>query len=171
KRGPMVRQVQGQGTLVPVDVRWVGTPIAGSSVEKINVLPGAEVEADTVLVVLSNPDVVRQANEADRQVDQAKADSANLAATLENQRLAQESALATLKSDLGDATRRAAADDELAKKGFLSSLEMEQSRARERELRGRIEFEQRRLQAMGRGISAQVEAQKGQDERRDSLAH
>jgi HlyD family secretion protein len=169
KRGGMVRQVQGQGTLVPEEIRWISAPLAGR-VEKILLLPGSPVAEDTILVELSNPDVQLQALEAERQVAEAEAQLTNLHATLDNQSLAQESTLATLKSDLGDAQRRASADQELANKGFLSNLEMEQSRARQAELKGRLEFENKRLGAMGKGKAAQVEAQKAQVERLRSIA-
>src|SRR5262245_32342620 len=169
KRGPMLRQVQGQGTLVPEEIRWVSAPLAGR-VEKIRLLPGSPVEDDTILVELTNPDVELQALEAERQVAEAEAQLTNVHATLDNQRLAQESALATRKSDYEEARRRAAADGELAQKGFLSNLEMEQSRGKQAELQGRIQFETKRLGAMGKGNAAQVEAQRAQVERLKSIA-
>src|SRR5262245_49511486 len=55
KRGTMLRQVQGQGRLVPEEVRWISAP-ADARVDKIIVQPGAEVAADSVLVTLINPD-------------------------------------------------------------------------------------------------------------------
>jgi HlyD family secretion protein len=169
KRGPMVRQVQGQGTLIPEEIRWISAPRAGR-VEKLIVYPGTPVEPDTVLVILSNPDVELTALEAERQVSEGAAQLTNLRATLENQKLSQQSALASLRSQLADAQRRAAADEDLAKKGFLSNLEMEQSRDRMIELRGRIDFEQKRLGAMGTGDSAQLAAQSAQVERLKSIA-
>jgi hypothetical protein len=54
KRGPMVRQVHGPGTLVPVDIRWIAARTQGR-VERIVLLPGAPVEPDSVILVLSNP--------------------------------------------------------------------------------------------------------------------
>jgi multidrug resistance efflux pump len=163
KRGPMVRQVQGQGTLVPEEIRQISSPKPGR-IEKILVYPGTPVEADTVLVLISNQDVELAALEAQRQVAEAESQFTNLRASLENAKLAQESALASLRSQLADAQRRAAADEDLAKKGFLSNLEMEQSRDRMIELRGRIEFEQKRLGAMGTGNAAQLVAQQAQVE-------
>src|SRR5262249_14952904 len=169
KRGPMIRQVQGQGTLIPEEIRWISAPRAGR-VEKLLVFPGTPVEADTVLVSLSNPEVELTALEAERQVSEAEAQLTNLRATLENQKLAQQSALASLRSQLADAQRRAAADEDLAEKGFLSNLEMEQSRDRMTELRGRIEFETKRLGAMGTGDAAQIAAQGAQVQRLRSIA-
>jgi HlyD family secretion protein len=169
KRGTMIRQVQGQGTLVPEDVRWI-TAEAPARVVKVLVHPGAPVEPETVLVELTNPDVELQALEAERDVATAEAELVNLQAQLDGARLAQESQVATLGSTLDDARRRATADQDLASKGFLSKLELDQSRDRAVELEGRLSFERRRLAAIGRGNSAQIVAQKAQVERLRSLA-
>src|SRR5437868_10382415 len=53
KRGPMLRQVRGLGTLIPVDIRWIPAATDGR-VDRIVVLPGTKVKADTVLLELSN---------------------------------------------------------------------------------------------------------------------
>ena len=169
KRGLMVRQVQGQGTLVPEDVRWISA-VVPARVEKIVVHPGAEVKEDTIILELTNPDVELAALEAQRNVASAEAELVNLQANLQGQRLAQESQVATLKSTLEDAKRRAKADQELADKGFLSKLELDQSKDRAEELKGRVNFETQRLQAIGRGNSAQIEAQRGEVERLKSIA-
>ena len=58
KRGPMVRQVHGPGTLLPVDIRWIAARTQGR-VERIVLLPGAKVEPDSVILILSNPDVAQ----------------------------------------------------------------------------------------------------------------
>jgi HlyD family secretion protein len=169
KRGSMLREVQGQGTLVPEDIRWL-TAITAGRVERVPVLPGAKVEPDTVLIELANPDVQLAALEADRQVAEAQAQLANMEATLNSQRLAQESAIATLRSDLGDAKRRAQADDELARKGYLSELEHGQTRDRASEMAGRLDFEEKRLASQQKGIAAQVAAQRAQVERLRKVA-
>jgi HlyD family secretion protein len=67
KRGPMLREVRGTGTLVPEDIRWIPATSAGR-LEKINVLPGAAVQVDTVLVELSNPELVKEAADSELQL-------------------------------------------------------------------------------------------------------
>jgi multidrug resistance efflux pump len=168
-RGPMLRDVQGQGTLVPEEIRWITSKV-GARVERVVVRPGALVEADTLLLELLNTDVELASLEADRQQSQAEAELANLQATLSAQRLAQESVVATLRSELGDARRRAQADEELAKKGFLSELERAKTHDRADELGGRISFEEKRLTAQSQGIAAQLAAQQAQIERLRSIA-
>jgi HlyD family secretion protein len=169
KRGPMVREVLGQGTLVPEEVRWIAAKTA-ARVERVLVKPGATVTADTVLLELANSDVVLQSLEADRQLAQTQAELVNLMASLKGQQLAQQSVVATLGSDLGEARRRATADNELARKGFLSPLEQGQTEERARELTGRLEFEKKRLQAHAQGVNAQVAAQRAQVARLRSIA-
>jgi HlyD family secretion protein len=169
KRGPMVREVLGQGTLVPEEVRWIAAKTA-ARVERVLVKPGATVTAQTILLELSNSDMVLQSLEADRQLAQTQAELVNLIASLKGQQLAQQSVVASLNSELGDARRRAHADNELARKGFLSPLEQGQTEGRSRELAGRLEFERKRLLAQAQGVDAQVTAQKSQVARLRSIA-
>jgi HlyD family secretion protein len=169
QRGTMVREIQGQGKLVPEDVRWISATTP-ARVDQILVRPGASVTPETVLLVLVNPDVELAALEAERQLAGAESELVNLRASLESQRLAQESQVATLRSELGDARRRAVADDDLANKGFLSELERGQSRDRASELAGRIDFEERRAKALGRSQAAQLAAQEQQVERLRAIA-
>jgi len=169
KRGEMLRQVQGTGVLVPEHMQWVSA-VTAARVERTFVRPGASVEADTVLVELSNPDRELQALEAERQLASAEADLTTLFATQKSQRLAQQATVATLQSEAGDATRRASADEELARKGFLSQLETSQSRGKADELRGRTAFERMRLEALSDGMVAQASAQQAQVARLRSIA-
>jgi RND family efflux transporter MFP subunit len=169
QRGPMVREVLGQGTLVPEEIRWLAAK-ANARVERVLVKPGAQIKPDTVIVELSNSDLQLQALEADRQLAQGEADMATLQAKLNAEKLAQQSTVATIESDLADARRRARADEELAKKGFLSELEQGQTLGRATELAGRLQFEKKRLGAQSQGIAAQVAAQRAQVERLRSIA-
>ncbi len=102
KRGQLLRQVRGNGTLVPQEIRWIPT-INQGRVERILVLPGARVKADTVLVELSNPDVTQAAFDAESAVKTAEADMANLRVQLDSQKLTQRSAVATAKSNYSSA--------------------------------------------------------------------
>ncbi|MGH9421276.1 MAG: RND transporter, partial [Thermoanaerobaculia bacterium] len=82
KRGPMLRQVRGPGTLVPVDVQWISAPVDGR-VERIPALPGVQVKADTVLLEMTDPTVEQNALDAESQLKAAQADYDNLKAKLE----------------------------------------------------------------------------------------
>jgi multidrug resistance efflux pump len=169
QRGPLVREVRGQGTLVPEEIRWIAAEL-NAQVGRVLAKPGDVVTSDTLILELTSSDLQLQALEADRQLAQAQAELTNLQASLSAEQLAQESVVATLESDLADARRRSRADVELARKGFLSELEQGQTLGRANELTGRLEFEKKRLVARARGIQAQVAAQRTQIERLRSIA-
>ncbi|MDQ3370670.1 MAG: RND transporter, partial [Myxococcota bacterium] len=169
KRGALTLEVRGQGTLIPTDFRWASAPIA-ARVEKVLVQPGAEVAPDAVLVQLKNPDAELAALEAERDVAQAEAELAQLVAQLDGTRLAQESAVASLEGDVVMATRRKEIDTEMAEKGVISELESAESNAKASNLSSRREFEKRRLAALRRGNSAQLDAARSQVERLRALA-
>jgi HlyD family secretion protein len=97
REGTMVRQVRGPGTLVPEQIRYISAVTAGR-VERLLAVPGEEVTPETELLSLGNPEVLLQGLEAQRQLAATRANLANLAATLENQRLNQEAAVATVRS-------------------------------------------------------------------------
>ena len=169
RRGPMVREVLGQGKLVPEEIRWVAAK-SNARVERILVKPGAVVKRDTLLLELANPELELAALEADRELSQARAELVNLEASLSAEQLGQESIIATLRSELAEATRRARADAELARRGFLSELEQVQTHEHELELQGRLGFEERRLGALSHGRTAQISAQQAQIDRLRSIA-
>jgi HlyD family secretion protein len=169
QRGPLTLEVRGQGTLVPTDFRWASAPVP-ARVDKVLVQAGAQVEADTVLIELANPDAELAALEADRDVAAAEAELARLGAQLDGTRLAQESAVASLDADVAMAKRRSTIDSAMAEKGVIADLESLESKDRAGQLVGRAEFEKKRLGALRRGNTAQLEAQHAQVERLRALA-
>src|SRR5580658_9247710 len=98
KRGPMVRQVHGPGTLVPVDIRWIAARTQGR-VDKFILLPGATVQPDSIVMVLSNPDVTQAALDTASALKSAEADYENLKVTAEQTVLQSESEAAAAKAD------------------------------------------------------------------------
>src|SRR5208337_2304241 len=97
KRGPMVREVRGLGTLVPEDILWIPAVTVGRV--KRRLLPGIAVKADTVLLELTNPELEQGALDADWQLKQAEADSSSLKAQLDSKLLDQRGTAATVQSD------------------------------------------------------------------------
>jgi len=102
KRGPFVRDVHGNGTLVPQITRWVPAPADGR-VEKVMIQPGVEVSADTVIFELSNPQMEQQAMDADFQLKAAQADEENLKVRLESDSMTQQSAIASINAEYSQA--------------------------------------------------------------------
>ena len=158
KRGEMLRQVRGNGTLVPEDIRWIPTINAGR-VEQILVLPGARVKADSVLVVLSNPDVEQAAFEAEWQLKGAEAELANLRVQLNTDRLTQQKAVATAEAEDSDARLDFEVENELAKAGLVPQLSLKKAKAKAGELARLLGIEQERLGALADSDKARLEVQ------------
>lgn len=159
KRGAMLLDVRGRGTLVPEQIRWV-TAVTQGRVERIRMRPGSAVKAGDVLVELSNPDLELKALEAQRQLAQAQADLVNLRATLESERLAQESQISSLRVARSEAERRAHGDARLA--GLLPPEEISISKERAAELEQRMAIEGRRLDVQAGAMSTRVSAERTQ---------
>jgi HlyD family secretion protein len=158
KRGELLRQVHGNGTLVPQEIRWIPT-INQGRVERILVLPGARVKADTVLVELSNPDVMQGAFDADSLVKTAEADLTNLKVQLNSQKLTQRSAVATAQANYSSAKLDLEVNEELTKSGLIPAITLKQSKAKADELASLLEIEQERLRITDDAASAQIAAQ------------
>src|SRR5258705_8162539 len=88
KRGPMLRQVRGLGTLVPEDIRWIPSTTQGR-VEQIILRPGTSVKADSVILVLTNPQLEQELQDAELKVRAAEATQASLRVQLQNDQLQQ----------------------------------------------------------------------------------
>ena len=163
KKGEMLREVRGNGTLLPEDIRWVPAVNPGR-IEKILVLPGAEVKEDTVLIEMSNPELEQAAFEAKWSLRAAEADLENTRVTLESQRLTQEASTATLKSQMTLAILDAEADSKLAAERLVADLTAKRSFANAEELKGRYEIELKRLDIANEQIKAQVAVQQAKVE-------
>ncbi|CAN5649012.1 hypothetical protein BH18VER1_BH18VER1_18050 [soil metagenome] len=98
KRGPMVRQVRGLGTLVPEEIRWIAARTE-ARVDKILIRPGAHVEPDTVIVELTSPEVEQAARDAESQFVAAEAELTTLRAALQRELLEQEANAARVHSE------------------------------------------------------------------------
>lgn len=158
KRGELLRQVRGNGTLVPQEIRWIPTINAGR-VEHIAVLPGARVTKDTVLVELSNPEVTQAVFDAESLVKTAEADMANLRVQLDSQKLTQRSAVASAQANYSSAKLDLEVNEELAKAGLIPAITLKQSKAKAEELVSLLEIEQERLKISADSTAAQLVAQ------------
>jgi HlyD family secretion protein len=161
QRGPLLIEVRGPGTLVPERVRWISAVTAGR-VEKRLAEPGQEVNPETELLELSNPDVQLEALESERQLTVAQGDRVNMRTLLETTRLNQEGAVAEAKAAYLDARRNAEASSDLAKKELISSMEASRTQDRVVELQTRYEVEQKRLAVMTESTDSQLRLQDAQ---------
>ena len=157
KRGEMVRDVRGNGTLVPEITRWVPAPADGR-VEKVLLQAGVEVDASTVIVELSNPQMEQQATDANFQVKAAEADEENLKVRLESDTMTQKAAIATINAQYSQAKLQLDADEVLAKQGLVADLVLKISRVNVQDLANRLKVEQERLAVSSRSTRAQLNA-------------
>ncbi|MGH9931884.1 MAG: HlyD family secretion protein [Pyrinomonadaceae bacterium] len=158
RRGQMLREVRGIGTLVPQLVRWVPAPSEGR-VEKIPVQAGVVVGYDTVIVELSNPRVEQEAMDADFQVKAAEADKESLRTRLESESMTQQSTIAGINSEYSQAKLQLDTDEVLGKQGLVPDLLLKISRMHVLELANRLKVEQQRLAVNAKSVKAQVKAQ------------
>ena len=169
KRGSMLRNVHGLGTLVPEEVRWIPA-ISEGRVERLVILAGTPVKADSVILELSNPELELQALDAESQLRAAEAALTELKVRLESQHLDQEAAAARVKADFHQARLRADADGELAKNGLIADINLKVSQVTAEELGNRNRIEQKRLEISDEAIQAQMAVQQAQVEQRRALA-
>ncbi len=164
KRGEMLRQVRGNGTLVPEEIHWIPATTPGR-IERIRVLPGAEVKADTILVELSNPEVEQAAIDAEWQLKAAEAQYNKLKVQLESDRLSQVAQAAQLNSECLIAKVDAEADTKLEAEKLVDRLTALRSRTKAEQLALRQELEQKRLAILEQNHQAQLAAQQAELER------
>jgi HlyD family secretion protein len=158
KRGDMVCEVRGIGTLVPQSIRWVPAPADGR-VEKIPVQAGLVVGSDTVIVELSNPQMEQQAIDAEFQVKAAQADEESLRMRLESESMTQRSAIANIDAEYSRAKLQLETDEVLGRQGLVADLSLKISRMNVQNIANRLNVEQQRLAIGGKSTKAQINAQ------------
>lgn len=170
KRGPMVRQVRGLGTLVPVDEarRWVPASTQGR-VERIVLRPGVQVTPDTVVLELSDPNVQQALNDAEQQLRAAEADYNSLKARLDAETLNQRAQAAIVRADHDIAQNDRKMNEALAKEGLVSNQILSQAVTRAESLITRNRIESERLKVQEASALAQLQsAQALIDQRRSN---
>ena len=169
KRGEMIRDVRGNGTLVPEITRWVPAPAQGR-VEKILLQAGVEVDPSTVIVELHNPQLEQQATDAEFQVKAAEADAENLKVRLESETMTQKAAIATINSQYSQAKLQLDADEVLGKDGYIAPLQLKISRVAVQDLANRLKVEQERLAVSAKSTRAQLNAARSRLDQLRALA-
>ena len=169
KRGAMVIQVRGPGTLVPEQIQYI-TALTPGRVERVLVRPPAVVTATTIIVELSNPDVQIQLLQAQQQLSQAQAALVSLRSTLETQRLNQQSAVAAARGAARDAERQAISADSLAKLKLIAPNDLSRARDLAQQTADQLRIQEQQLQIVTETAQGQIDAQQGQVERLKAIA-
>jgi HlyD family secretion protein len=158
KRGPMLREVRGLGTLVPEDTMLI-TARTDGRVERILIRPGTPVKADSVVMILSSPELETTLVNAQFAEKAAQADYANLKVTLEKSLLDMQAAAAQVEADYNTAKLQADRDAALAKEQLLPEVDAKISRVKADQLGERLMIEKKRLATYAAQEKAQLDAQ------------
>jgi HlyD family secretion protein len=158
QRGPMIRQTRGLGTLVPEEILFIPA-ITDGTITKIALRAGAPVKPDSVIMVLSNPELETMAEGLKWQVKAAEATLADLKVKIETARLDLVSTVARTESEFIQAKLKSERQDALAKDGLTPDLDVRLARATADELGKRFDVDKKRLEIYAASAEAQVAAQ------------
>jgi HlyD family secretion protein len=159
KRGPLILNVRGMGTLVPEASMLIPATTEGR-IERILLKPGVQVQPNTVLLQLSNPVLELDAVDTEFRLKGAEADYTDLKVRLESARLTQESTAAQVQAQYAQAKLQADRDEALTKQGLLPDLNYRLSKVTADELAVRHQIEQKRLSINSESVEAQLAAQR-----------
>jgi HlyD family secretion protein len=168
KRGPMLREVRGLGTLVPETIRLLPAATDGR-VEQRYLLPGTLVKANTVILDLSNPELQQVALDAEYQLRGAEAELNNLKAQLQNQLMDQRSKAAAIRSAYHTAQMQQEANEKLAENGLVSDVILRTSRVQAEELGKQNELAEKQVETFANSIEAQLAVQQAKVSQQHAL--
>jgi HlyD family secretion protein len=171
KRGAMLRQVRGLGTLIPSQefIRQIPAETE-ATVVRIRMLPGSQVKADTILLEMSNPQVEQAAVDANLQLKAAEAEYQSLHVTLQSNLMNQKAGAATVNADYSQAKLQADTDKALFDLGVISGLAYKNSKSRSDELTTRNDIEGERLDINQKAIESQLAEQQAKVDQIRALA-
>jgi HlyD family secretion protein len=155
KRGPMLREVRGLGTLVPETIQVVPAMSAGR-VEKRFVLPGTAVKASTVILVLSNPQLQQETLDAEYQLKGAQASYEQTNAQLENTLMDKRTSAANISSQYRTAEMTKKYFEQLGKLGLKSELDVRTQEVQAEELAKENQLAEEEVQTYSNSIPAQL---------------
>ena len=159
KRGAMIREVHGLGTLVPEDTMLI-TATTDARVERILIKAGTPVKADSVVMILSSPELQTSLLDAEFALKAARADYKNLEVTLHKTLLDLRSTAAQTSADYNTAKLESDRDTALAKENLLANTDARISQVKAEQLGAKFEIDKERLQINDAAEQAQLEAQK-----------
>ena len=158
KRGPMLRDVRGLGTLVPETI-WVIPAATGGRVAKRYLLPGTPVKANSVILDLSNPQLQQEALDAEYQLKGAQAAYEQTKAQLENQLMDKRTQAASVSSQYRTAEMQKEAFERLGKLGLKAELDVRTAEVQAEELAKQNDLAQQEVKTFSNSITAQLAVQ------------
>ena len=171
KRGPMLRQVRGLGSLISSQEFTRQIPAeTEATVVRILKLPGSQVKADTLLLEMSNPQVEQAAVDARLQLKAAEAEYQSLRVTLQSNLMNQKAGAATVNSDYTQARLQSDTDKALYDLGVISGMAYKNSKSKSDELTTRNNIEGERLDINQKAIESQLAQQQAKVDQMRVLA-
>jgi HlyD family secretion protein len=168
KRGPMIRDVRGVGTLVPVDIRWIPAQ-TDSRVDRIVLRPGAIVKPGSIILELSDPILQRETLDAGYQLKAARADLENLKVQINSELLNQKSFTATVRSDYEQAKLQHEVDEKLRAEGIGAEVTAKLSKVKAEQLAIRLKLEEDRTKNAEDSAAARLQAQQSHVDQQRAL--
>ncbi len=168
KRGPMLREVRGLGTLVPEDIRWIPAQ-TDSRVDKIVLRPGATIKPESIILELSDPQLQRDALDAEYQLKGAEADYENLKVQVNSDLLNQRATAAAVRSDYEQAKLQHEVDAQLQKQGLAADVTEKLSKVRAEQLAIRAQLEDERTRNAQDTAKTRLAAQQARVEQQRAL--
>jgi HlyD family secretion protein len=170
KRGPMVREERGIGTLVPEDIRWIPATTVGR-VERITLRPGTTVAAGSIILELSNPQLDQELQDATLKLKGAEASLINLRVQLRNDALAQEATTANIEADYKKAALQVEANEQLSRKGLVSDMTLKQARLDADQLSARYAIAKKQLASHTESMQSRLAVQESEVEQSRAIVH
>ncbi len=168
KRGPMLREVHGLGTLVPEEIRWIPAQ-TDSRVDRWVLRPGAIVKPNSIIMELSDPTLQREALDAEFQLKGAEADYANVKVQVDSDLMNQKALEAGVRSDYEQAKIQHEVDAKLLKDGLAADVTERLSRVKEQQLAIRVQLEGERTKVAGDSAKARLAAQQAKIDEQKAL--
>lgn len=157
KRGEMVIERRGLGTLVPEDVQVIAAITQGRVVRRL--LPGTAVKAETVIMVLSDPQLEQQAQSAAYKVKADEAQLDSVKASLQNQLMQYRTTAESLQSQYSQAEMSRSSEEQLWKAGIDAKIKFDQARVQAEGLKAQVDLAQKQVATFEASISQQVAVQ------------
>lgn len=168
KRGPMLREVRGLGTLVPEDIRWIAAQ-TDSRVDRWVLRPGAIVKPDSIIMELSDPTLSQTALDAELQLKGAEADFANLKVQVNSDLMNQKSVEASMRSDYEQTKLQHEVDFKLHQEGIGAEVTEKLSKVRMEQLAIRLQLESEKTRIASDSAVARLAAQQAKIDQQKAL--
>lgn len=168
KRGPMLRDVRGLGTLVPETI-WVIPAATDGRVDKRYLLPGTPVKASSVILDLSNPQLQQETLDAEYQLKGAQAAYLQTKAQLENQLMDKRTQAASVSSQYRTAEMQKQALEQLGKLGLKAEIDVKTAEVQAEELAKQNDLAQKEVETFANSIEAQLAVQQANVDQKRAL--